>query len=419
MQQQKSTLYRNNYWFLVLEGAFFMGAIGFYNAGTVIPVFINSITGSKQLVGLTLTLGSAFMYLFRLFIGPFVPHIKNHTRFTTLVMFLTRPLLLIPSIFIFNGRNQAAGIVLIVAYAALWACDGMVVPVWSEVLANTVDENRHGRLLGSQMLLGGLAGIGAGILINVFLSNPLFDSTMAYGWIFLTGGVLATLSCVMMALTKDAPHPYKTGKVNIIAYFRVLPKHLKNEKGYAKMMPVQFLFLSATMCNPFFILFAGESLAIPQNIIAKLILAQLIGVPLGGWFWGYICDRFGPHNGIRLAGFNILLPAVLSLLALVFKGISPMIFMVPVLFLVGVSSGIWACYFVYTIQIVRPESRSACIVLTSVITLPTAFTGYMAGYISEKAGFVSLFIVCITLVLPGLVLAFRLPSVNSIREKGL
>lgn len=414
--QQKPAIYKRNYWFLVLEGAFFTASTYFYNTSTVIPVFIHSITGSKQLVGFTLTLGSVLMYLFRLCIGPFVPYIKNHVRFVTLIMFLVRPLLLIPPIFIFTGQGRLSVIMLIIVYGLFWASDGIIVPVWSEILANTIDENKHGRILGWQMFLGGLAGIGAGFMINAFLSNPSFHTILAYGWVFLAGGICSTLSCVMMAFARNSPQPYKTGKVNIMAYFRGLPRYLKVERDCAKMMHVQFLFLAASMCNPFFILFSRENLAIPQNSIAKLILIQLIGAPVGGWLWGIICDRYGPHKAIRLVSFNILLPIILSLLPLIFKVIPPMFFMAPVLFLVGVGSGTWTSYYVYTIQVVRPESRTACIVLTSVITLPTCFAGYLAGYISEKMGFVPLFIICIALVLTGMTLAFRLRSVDSVRE---
>lgn len=416
--QKKSDLYQRNFWLLTLEGSFFMAATGFYNANTVLPVFIDSMSGSRQLVGLTLTLGSVFMYVFRLFVGPFMPHIRNHVRLSTILMFSLRPLLLFPALFIFTGFGSLALAAVILAYSALWICDGLVVPVWSEVLANTVDENRHGRLLGLQMLFGGSAGIGAGLVINVFLSNPQLDSRIAYGWIFLIGGISATLSCVMMAFTRNAPVPHREGKVDFAGYFRNLPGYLSKEKDYTKMMLVQFLFLAAAMCGPFIILFSGDELHLPQSMIAKLVLIQSVGVPFGGWLWGWLCDKLGPHNGIRLTGINVVLPAVLSLLPLAFRGIPPEFFLFPALFFVGTNGGTWTGYYVYMIQSVKPESRPACIVLSSIITLPTSFTGYLAGYLSDRFGYVTLFITCIIMVIPGLILSFGLRKVNAERDEG-
>lgn len=417
MQQSKSALYKRNYLLLVLEGSFFMGGIGFFSSSTVIPVFIDMMTHSKQLVGLTIALGSFFTYFGRLIIGPYMPHVKNHARFATVLMFICRPQTLFPAFFIFTGHYLAAVFVLIFSYAFVWAADGLVVPPWSEVLANTVDEERHGRLLGMQMLLGGLASIGAGALINIFLRDPSLDIKIAFGWIFLIGGILLTASCFMMALTENAPRAYKTGKVDIKGYYKLLPRYLKIEKDNTRMLTVQLMFMVAGMCTPFIILFAGERLGMPNGMSGILILVQSIGVPLGGWLWGQICDRLGCVTGIKLAGVNIFLIALLPLFALVLNGISPMFIMAPVMFLAGVGSGVWTCYYVYTVQVVRSESRSACLVLSSIVTLPATFSSYLAGFISDKFGFITLFVICIGLALLGIVFSFRLRPIKMVIEE--
>jgi hypothetical protein len=119
MNQSKTALYKRNFWLLALEGTFFMGAQGFFSASTIIPVFVNMMTGDKKLVGLTITLGSFFMYFGRLLIGPLVPHIKNHARFCTFIMFLTRPFMLLPALFIFAGQAKASVFALMVSYTIL------------------------------------------------------------------------------------------------------------------------------------------------------------------------------------------------------------------------------------------------------------------------------------------------------------
>jgi len=417
MQKSKSEQYKRNYLLLVLEGSFFMGGIGFFSSSTVIPVFIDMMTHSKQLVGLTLTLGSFFTYFGRLIIGPYMSHVKNHARFVTIIMFLCRPQTILPALFIFTGHYLAAVFVLMFSYAVVWSADGIVMPGWSEVLANTVDESRHGRLLGMQMLLGGLASIGAGALINIFLSNPKLDIKIAFGWIFLIGGLLLTMSCFMMALTENAPSTYKIGNIDIKGYYKVLPQYLKIEKDITRMMLVQLMIMAASMCIPFIILFAREKLGVPDSMSAILILVQSLGVPLGGWLWGQICDRFGCVIGIRLAVTNILLIAVLPLFTLVLNSINPMFIMVSVMFLAGVSNGIWACNYIYTVQVAKPESRSACLVISSIVTLPVTFSSYLAGFISERFGFVSLFGVCIGIALIGFIASFRIRPVKTVIEE--
>jgi MFS family permease len=417
MQKSKSQQYKRNYLLLALEGSFFMGGIGFFSSSTVVPVFIDMMTQSKQLVGLTLTLGAFLAYFGRLIIGPFMPHVKNHARFVAVIMFICRPLTILPALFIFTGNHLAAVFALMFSYAVVWFADGLVVPGWSEVLANTVDEKRQGGLLGTQMFLGGLGSIGAGVLINVFLSNPKLDMKVAFGWIFLIGALLLTLSCFMMSLAENAPTPYKTGKVDIKGYYKELPKYLKTEKDYTRMMIVQLMIMSASMCIPFTILFARGKLGVPDNMTAALILIQSIGVPLGGWLWGQVCDRFGPVTGVRLAAVNIMLIATLPLFTIILSGINPMFIMVPTMFLGGVSGGVWSCNYIYTVQVVRPEARSACLVISSIITLPITFSSYLAGFISERFGFVSLFVICIGITIMAFIASYRIRPVNTIIEE--
>lgn len=414
--QRKSDRFKRNYILLMLEGACFMGGIGFFSASTVIPVFIDMMTHSKQMVGLTITIGSFLMVFSRIIIGPFVPHIKNHARFSTLVMFLCRPLTMIPAIFLFTGHDALALFSLILSYSILWASDGLLVPPWSEVLANTVDEDWHGRLLGTQMLLGGMASIGAGALINVFLRTPALDMRIAFGWIFLLGGLLMTLSCFMMAFTENSEQPYKTGKVDWFGYYQKLPRYFAAEKDVTRVMFLQLILMFSGMCLPFIILFASESLGMTGSKTANLILIQLVGVPIGGWLWGQVCDRLGCVTGLKLAACNFFLIGSLPLLALLIGG-NPMFILLPIMFLSGISGGVWTCYYIYTVQAARPESRSICLVLSSLVTLPGTFASYIAGFISDKIGYVPLFISCSGIALLGLIFSFSIRQVGVVVQE--
>jgi len=417
LQQSKSAIYRRNYALLILEGSFFTGGTGFFNAATIIPVFIDMMTGSKSLVGLTITLGSFFSYFCRLLIGPFLPYVKNHARFTARIMFLTRPLTLLPAFFLFSGHDLASVITLVIAYCAIWIADGLVVPPWTEVMANTVDEERHGRLLGTQVLVGGMASIGAGAMVSFFLQNPDINMRSAFGWIFLMGGTLFTVSCIMMAFTENAPAPYKTGRIDFAGYYRKLPRYLKTEKDNTRMLVLQLIFTAAGMGTPFIILFACEVPGITEADSALLILAQSVGIPVGGWLWGQICDRLGCDAGLKLAGVNYVLIAVLPLLAFVAAGVNPLLILIPVMFLAGISNGTWTCYYVYTVQVVRPEARSACMVLSSIVTLPGTFANGLAGFICDRFGYIPLFITCLLIALTGTAFSFGIKPPRTVLKK--
>lgn len=417
MQPTKASIYKRNYALMVLEGSLFMGGIGFFNINTVIPMFINTVTHSKQLVGLTITFGSFCTYLTRLALGPIMPKIRNNALFTTIAMCVGRPQMLLAAIFLFSGHYKLAVAVLIASYAFLWMSDGVIVLPWSEVLANTVDEERHGRLLGSQMLYGGFAAVGAGILISHFLNDPRLDIRGLYGWIFLLGGVLLILSCFAMAGVEPYPQKKNDAKVDFRKFYRNLPRYLLWEKDNTRQLLAQFVLLAASMGLAFIILFAQEKIRVGTGQTATLILVQSIGNPFGGWLWGQLCDRLGSEKGMRVAAVNILLISALPLLALP-AGQYAMAVLVPAMFLAGLNNGFTNCSYIYTVQAVRPESRPACLVLSSLIALPATFSNYFAGFVSDRYGYVPLFVICIGISLLGFWMTMRIRPVRTVvRER--
>jgi len=415
--QTKAQLYRRNYLFLLLEGAFFMGGLGFFSANTVIPIFINHMTGSKLMVGLTISIGSFLTYLGRIIIGPYVVHLRNHARFTTIVLLLSRPLTLLPGILLIIGFKVPALITLMIAYWLLWLADGLVVPTWSEVMATTVDENRHGRLLGSQQLFGGFMSIGAGVLINRLLSSPSGNLDRAFAALFIIGGILMILSCLLMALTEGAPHEPKKGRVDFMSYYRGLPHHFHAEKDNSRVLILQLVLSIGLMCLPFLILFAGDTAGLPEGSAATLILIQTIGIPIGGWLWGQVCDRISVTAGLKLAALNVLLVSVLPLMAVLLAGGSTNLFLLLMsvtMFLGGISGGIWTMSFLYTVQSVRPASRSSCLVLASIIAMPATFSSTLAGYITERFGYPPLFILCAVLSVTALFMSFTVRPISMV-----
>jgi hypothetical protein len=56
-------------------------------------------------------------------------------------------------------------------------------------------------------------------------------------------------------------------------------------------------------------------------------------------------------------------------------------------------------------------------VISSIITLPTSFAGYFAGFISDRFGFVSLFLVCIIFTAAGISLALRIKPIKAVIEE--
>ena len=138
-----------NFVFLTMEGTFFFFGLTFLDANTVIPVFIDSFTGSLQIAGLANTLRLILTLLPQLLIGPYVSNIKNLPSFIFKVMIIFRPLfLLMVPILISNPGSKASVILFLIIYSLFWLCEGIISIPWWELFSRTISNDKRGKLLG-------------------------------------------------------------------------------------------------------------------------------------------------------------------------------------------------------------------------------------------------------------------------------
>ena len=113
----------------------------------VVPLFIDTMTGSKALVGLAITVQALFLLLGQLVCAPHVNSIRNLPGFIFKAM-LSRciPILMAIPLFLGAGRYLAVGIFLAL-YALLWAGDGVVTMPWGELSARALKPELRGHMM--------------------------------------------------------------------------------------------------------------------------------------------------------------------------------------------------------------------------------------------------------------------------------
>jgi hypothetical protein len=224
MKEQQ--LRKRNFISLTLEGTFFLTALAFLDANAVVPVFIDTFTGSLQLAGLATTLRTALSMLTQLLSGPYVPKIKNVPAYILWIMFLFRPLPFIMVPVLLGNLNPflTVGIFLAI-YGLFWASDGLVVIPWSDLLGRTIPANKRGKLMGYQQVTGGIAALGAGFLIKMILAHPNLENLVKYAIIFSGAGVSLMISSIMMSFARDLPRKLSKEKVSFKRYFSQMPHY--------------------------------------------------------------------------------------------------------------------------------------------------------------------------------------------------
>lgn len=409
------TVQKRNFKALLFEGTFFFGGLSFLNENSVIAVFIYAYTGSLKLAGLAAALKGASSIISQLLIGPYVPNIKNSPRFITRVMFSLRPLplLMIPVLLLSNNPNTTATIFIIV-FSLLWASDGAVVVPWMDLMARTIPASRRGRLIGNQMILGGIFSLFAGLVIKIVLDNPHFTNDVKFSILFGLAGLVLLISAFAMSFAKDLPERViKKERVRLTEYFRKLPSYLKKNKNYSRMTIINIITHFSIMLFPITILFSQNTFNLSSHHVSTLIYLQLAGSLLGGYLWGTISHRISNKHVIIATQVTTLAMSGLCILSvLVYSTNIPYMLLYLIALLTGVNMGCWLGFVNYTMDIVSEEDRPVYLVLNSIIIFPFTFLSYFAGIAADILGFVPLFIIGLIASFIGLLLSFGLKYVK-------
>ena len=401
---------KRNFYSLILEGMFFWIGFAFLDSNSVIPVFIDTYTGSLYLAGLATTLRTASSLLAQLAIGPHIQRIKNMPAFIIRIMLLFRPLpiLMIPVLLLSKDLFLPVWVFLII-FSLLWVSDGLIVVPWLDVFGRTIESSTRGKLLGYQQVLGSIGSLFAGLIIKEALEHPTLSDGVRYSIIFGSAGIILLISSIAMSFVKDFPREVLEHKPNPFDYFAKLPGYFKKNKLYARMVITQIISGFGWMVMPFIILYNKDTFSLNPVQISTLIYTQIVGTLAGGIIWGNLSHRLGNRYVISISQ---VISFVLSLLVLTSLPLSSLVdaFYLAVMmsFLAGLSMGSWMGFVNYTIDVVDDNERPIYFVLTSVITLPLTLLPFLSGLSASAWGFTHLFIISLSAAAIAFIISLKL-----------
>jgi hypothetical protein len=118
--------FRRNYLCGILNGIFYNISIAFIGGSTVLPLFINSLTSSRIVVGLVNTIETAGWPLPQVFVAGFVEH-RESKKPLYIRLAIIRSLLIFTisiSVFLFSGVMGSAFLVLFILLFSVYAIAG-------------------------------------------------------------------------------------------------------------------------------------------------------------------------------------------------------------------------------------------------------------------------------------------------------
>ena len=372
----------------MLDGGLFGAAIGFASFGTILPLFVASMTDSATLIGLVPAIHAAGWLLPQLFTANHTAQLRRYKR-TVLMMTVHEriPFLGFAIVALFLPRiGLQAGLVL-TFLLLIWQGlgGGFTANPWTSMISKIIPPEARGTFFGTQAAVANLfisaAAVGAGYLLNAFQSPLDFVSC------FLIACLFFIFSWGFLALTREPADYEKVIEENPPPFWQGAGRILQRDKNFNWFLTARILSQFATMGFAFYIVYALRRFEMNEvtagYLTATLTVSQMVANASMGWMG----DRVGHRLMLIIGAASALLSSLGAWLA------PSLIWFFPVFMLTGFANvSIWTNGMTMTVDFSSESERPFYIGLAQTLTAPaTILAPLIGGWIADRQGFLSTF----------------------------
>ena len=371
-----------------LDAGFFGLAIGFASFGTILPLFVASMTNSATLIGLVPAIHSTGWLLPQLFTASHTSKLRRYKRTVMLmtiherVPFLGLALvaLLLPKI------GLQAGLILTFIFL-IWQGlgGGFTANSWTSMISKIIPTESRGTFFGVQGAVANLfisgAAVGAGYLLD------WFDSPLDFLYCFLIASLFFTISWFFLAQTREPADHEKVIDENPLPLWHGTANILKRDRNFNWFLVARIISQFGTMGFSFYIVYALRRFHMDAvtagYLTATLTIAQMVANAGMGWMG----DRVGHRLMLIIGAASAVLSSFLAWFA------PSLAWFFPIFVLSGFANvSIWTNGMTMSVDFSDEKERPFYIGLTQTLTAPaTIIAPLIGGWIADTKGFVSTF----------------------------
>lgn len=372
----------------LLDGGLFGVAVGFASFGTILPLFVASMTDSATLIGLVPAIHAAGWLLPQLFTAHHTSRQRRYKR-TVLVMsihervpFLGLVLvaLLLPKI------GLQAGLVLtflLLTWQGLGG--GFAANPWTSMISKIMPPESRGTFFGTQAAVANLmisaAAVAAGYLLNAF------DSPFDFVTCFLIACFFFTFSWVALASTREPADYDKVIEENPPPFWHGIGQILQRDRNFNWFLTARVLSQFATMGFAFYIVYALRRFQMDAVTAGYLTATLTVSQTVANASMGWLGDRVGHRLMLIVGAVSALLSSLLAWFA------PSLAWFFPIFVLTGFANvAIWTIGMTMTVDFSGESERPFYIGIVQTLTAPaTIVAPLIGGWIADTQGFVTTF----------------------------
>ena len=366
------------------DGGFFGMALGFASFGTILPLFVASMTDSATLIGLVPAIHAAGWMLPQLFTAKHTSRLRRYKR-TVLFMTIHERIpflgfaivaLLLPTIGVQAGLALAF---LMLIWQGLGG--GFTANPWTSMISKIIPPENRGTFIGTQAAVANLFISGAAVSAGYLLD--FFNSPLDFAICFFIASFFFTVSWFALALTREPEDMEKVIEADQPSLWKGAGRILQRDRNFSWFLVSRFLSQFATMGFSFYVVYAlrrfDADAVILGYLTATLTIAQTIANVSMGWFG----DRLGHRSMLILGASAATLSSLLAWLA------NSINWFFPIFILAGFANvSIWTNGMTMATTFSGENERPFYIGLAQTLTAPaTIIAPLLGGWIADQFGF--------------------------------
>ncbi len=376
--------FRHNFLAAMVHGTFFQLSAAFVSPATILPAFINTLTGSKAIVGVMIAIATGGGYVTQLPAARFLeskPH-KQPALIAAISIRLISWFLIAAMTYLWGVTHPLLVLFVFLLLLLIFSmAGGLGTVAYGDVIAKAIPAQRRGRFAGFRYLLGSFLAIGAGFAIRWVLKRPdLFPYPANFALIFLGSALSLSVAFFGFWMIREPVDPVLGELLDVHAFFRLAGKLWRRYSNFRLFILNRLAGETWQISMPFYVLYAKHDLHVSTASIGLFVVGQLAGGMIGNLFWGFLGDRSG--NRIVIVVSSLLLVTI-PLAALLSPVGSDWIFMLVYVLIGFVIAGRRIGYTNYLLEIAAPDVRSTCIAMNGTWMIPTAFYPIIGGVLAS------------------------------------
>jgi MFS family permease len=370
------------------DGGFFGLALGFASFGTILPLFVATMTDSATLIGLVPAIHAAGWLLPQLFTAGYTSRLRRFKRTVLLTTIHERvPFLGLAVVaFLLPQIGTQAGLI-ITFLLLIWQGlgGGFTANAWTSMISKIIPADYRGTFFGTQAAMANLfisgAAVGAGYLLD------WYESPFDFLACFLTASLFFIISWFALALTREPADYEKVIEKTPPPFWQGASRILERDRNFKWYLFSRALSQFATMGFAFYIVYALRRFNMDTVTAGYLTAALTISQTVANAGMGWLGDRVGHRFMLILGAASATISSLLAWFA------PSLAWFFPIFVLTGLANvSIWTNGMSMTVDFSGEAERPFYIGLAQTLTAPaTIIAPLIGGWIADTQGFVSTF----------------------------